>query len=81
MTDPMLFPVGDLQNNYDDNPMVRQHGRGPAHRYCKTCRHIRYISNGRRQYIKCYRRGITKSDRTDHRLKWNACRLYEKESE
>ena len=74
-----ILPIGDFTANADDNPMVRRHGRGPERTFCKTCRYIRYLSNGRRQYIKCYRRGISKSDRTDHRLKWNACRLWERE--
>lgn len=82
MTDEQpILPIGDIANNYDDNPMVRRHGpyQNPVRRFCKTCRFITYASNGNRQYIKCYRRGISRSDATDHRLKWNACRLYERE--
>lgn len=78
MSDPTPLPIGDITANYDDNPMVRRHGRGPESRYCATCAHIRRVSpTGNRTYVKCYRRGVSRSYGTDHRLKWNACRLYE----
>lgn len=78
--DAFLFPTGDIEANYDPNPMVRKHGRGPDGATCRHCRHAVPINRGTvRDYWKCDRRGISRSSATDHRLKWNACRLYEEE--
>lgn len=71
------LPIGDIANNYNANPMVVLHGKGPAGATCRYCRHVTYRSNGNRQYVKCSRRGITRGQGTDHRLKWDACRLFE----
>jgi len=74
----LILPVGDIANNYDANPMVVRHGRGPEGKMCRTCVHTvatSYRTN--RTYWKCDRRGITHGQGTDHRLKWAACRLYE----
>jgi len=60
------------------NPMVYKHGRGPEEKRCKTCRHI--VATGYRPgrtYWKCERRSMSRSESSDHRLKWPACRLYE----
>ena len=77
MSDDIL-PIGDFAANFNPNPMVIHHGRGPEDARCKTCRHI--IAEGyNRTYYKCARRGVTLSAATDHRLKWQACRLYEQE--
>jgi len=80
MTDPFLFPVGDLANNDSPNPMVRRHGRGPAGAHCKTCEFLhpqRYGSA--RRYWKCIRYSTSHCDASDFRMKWDACRLYEEE--
>lgn len=75
------LPIGDFTANFDPNPMVVKHGRGPEGKTCRTCSHIkRWTPTGNRTYIKCYRRGISRSDGTDHRLKWSACRLYEEDA-
>ena len=72
----LILPIGDIANNYDPNPMIVKHGRGPEGVKCKTCRHI--LAEGyNRTYYKCARRAISRSSATDHRLKWSACRLYE----
>jgi len=77
MSDDML-PIGDFSVNFDPNPMVRLHGRGPEGKACRSCRHmVTHTPTGNRTYWKCYRRGITNGAGTDHRLKWNACRLWE----
>ena len=79
--DPYLFPVGSFEDNFNDNPMVRKHGKGPDGVRCKTCRHMTTSGGGFvRTYWKCSRRGISRSTATDHRLKWDACRLYEEET-
>ena len=82
MTDEQpILPIGDINVNFDPNPMVIHHGRGPDTARCKTCRFIEYTSpTGNRTYIKCQRRGVSRSTATDHRLKYNACRLYEEET-
>jgi len=78
---PRLMPVGDFANNFDPNPMVVLHGRGPEEARCKTCRHVvQTCPTGHRTYWKCNRRRISRSAQSDHRLKWNACRLYEEGS-
>lgn len=77
----MLFPVGDLENNYSPNPMVRRHGRGPAGARCKTCRHLTRAGYRSRTYFKCLRYRVSHSTASDFRMKWGACRLYEEEIE
>ena len=72
------LPIGDFTANCDANPMVIRHGRGPEGRRCRDCRRILPTSHRTaRRYWKCERRGITRGAGTDHRLKWNACRLFE----
>jgi hypothetical protein len=76
----MLFPTGDFSANHSANPMVRHHGKGPQGKTCRTCRHAVSVNRGTvRDYWKCTRRGLSRSSATDHRLKWDACRLYEEE--
>jgi hypothetical protein len=73
-----ILPIGDIASNYSPNPMVVRHGRGPEGKHCRTCRHIVPTSyRTDRTYWKCERRGITHGQGTDHRKKWDACRLYE----
>jgi len=79
--DPSLFPTGDLANNFSPNPMVRRHGRGPEGTHCKTCRYLQSQSFGTaRHYWKCTRYSVSHSEASDFRLKWESCRLYERES-
>jgi len=74
----LILPIGDIANNYDPNPMIVRHGRGPEGKTCRTCVHAVATSpTGNKTYWKCDRRGMSRSTATDHRLKWNACRLYE----
>jgi len=72
------LPIGDFTANFDPNPMVRTHGRGPEWARCRECAHIvATCPTGNKTYWKCARRSMSRSDGSDHRLKWNACRLYE----
>ena len=80
MNEQPILPIGDIPNNFDMNPMIRRHGRGPLGRRCKTCKHMTPTSyHSARTYWKCARRGFSHGQGTDHRLKWAACRLYEQE--
>jgi hypothetical protein len=63
----------------DGNPMVVKHGAGPEGATCRHCQHICRFRPGVNTYIKCRMRGITAGPGTDHRLKWKACRFYQKE--
>lgn len=73
----LILPTGDIANNYDPNPMIRQHGRGPEGAVCKTCAHLVSICpTGNKSYWKCDRYSLSRSDATDFRLKWSACRLW-----
>ena len=81
MSEDLILPIGDIANNYSPNPMIVRHGRGPEGARCKTCRHILAFSpTGNRTYWKCDLRAISRSDASDHRQKWDACRLYETET-
>jgi len=73
----LILPIGDIANNYDPNPMIVRHGRGPEWETCRTCRHVvSTCPTGNKTYWKCSRRAVSRSCTTDHRLKWAACRLY-----
>ena len=76
----LILPIGDFANNFDPNPMIVRHGRGPKGETCRTCRHMLATSvRTNRTYWKCEWRGVSRCAATDHRLKWAACRLYEDE--
>lgn len=75
MNDHLLFPLDGLAGSADPNPMIRRHGRGPDGRTCRQCRHAVAADT----YWKCRRRSVSRSHGTDHRLWWNACRLFEED--
>lgn len=78
MNEQAVLPIGNIAVIDDPNPMVIRHGRGPEGARCRTCRRtVPSRFGSARTYWKCERRGITHGQGTDHRLKWNACRLYE----
>lgn len=81
MSDQEVLPVGDIANNFDANPMIRRHGRGPDGVHCRSCLHlISTCPTGNRIYWKCAFYSVSRSGGTDFRLKWDACRLYEEDS-
>ena len=71
VNDQTILPVGDIANNFDPNPMIRKHGRGPEGVKCKTCRHlISTCPTGNRTYLKCDLYSVSRSDATDFRLQF-----------
>ena len=81
MADQGILPIGDIANYYDPNPMIRKHGRGPDGETCGACRHLIFTTpTGNRTYRKCDRYSISRSDASDFRKKWAACRLWEAET-
>jgi hypothetical protein len=79
--DPMLFPTGNLANNFAPNPLVRLFGKGPEGATCKTCHHAWLKDYHDKRYWKCELRPHTFGAGTDIRLKWDACARYEEEVE
>ena len=57
--------------------MYQLFGSDSEHK-CKECSHLIIIQENKR-YNKCKCYGITNSESTDWRQKWNACGLYNKE--
>lgn len=62
-----------LQSEPNANPMVNKKGAGPEGAKCRDCV---YMSREFHKYLKCKLRGVTRSTATDHRAKWDACRLF-----
>lgn len=60
----------------EPNPMRVWHGAGPDGAKCKTCVHLSAHSYAR-TYYKCAYRGTSGNPRTDHRVGWRACGLYQ----
>jgi hypothetical protein len=58
------------------NPMVRKYGFGPEGTKCKTCKFLCHRDMGKR-YYKCEKRGLSRSETTDHRVNFPACIFYE----
>ena len=80
MSEQEILPIGDIANNYDSNPMIVRHGRGPDGSHCKTCRSLRSQNFGsQRSYWKCIQYSVSHCTASDFRLKWDACRLYEED--
>jgi hypothetical protein len=63
------------------NPAVEVWGAGPVGVTCATCLYLTRMRNNSWTGYKCQKRGISHGAGTDHRLKWQACSKYEKESE
>jgi len=61
----------------DQNPMVRIHGPGPEDMTCGQCQHmIGWVYA--KTYWKCAKRGdLTHGAKTDQRVRWQACGLFE----
>jgi len=62
-------------NEFEPNPMVIKWGRLEGMK-CKTCSLLHKFDYRCKVYYKCEYRGISHSAATDHRVKWNACKLY-----
>jgi hypothetical protein len=80
-----MLPLGPeglrILRERQPNPMVFKHGSGPEGKRCKTCQHLVSQSiRTNRVYWKCERRSLSHCTASDHRQKWDACRLYEEES-
>jgi hypothetical protein len=72
MIEQTLFDV--IPRAKDPNPMVMAHGVLEG-KTCKDCIHLCYHEFSKR-YYKCDLRGCSNSMTTDHRVRWNACKLY-----
>lgn len=72
-----LLPTPPAEELDDPNPCVAVWGRGPEGVRCKTCRFLFWHGYGDRRYYKCEKRKLTFGPGTDHRVRWNACGLYE----
>lgn len=59
------------------NLMVRKFGLGPDGVRCKSCRFLVSRRPGQNSYWKCEKRGITGGPATDHRVRYDACALYQ----
>lgn len=57
------------------NPMVVRFGKHPNAK-CKTCRFL-FVKRYDKSYYKCINRGNTNGSGTDHRVRWDACSLYQ----
>lgn len=53
-------------------------GKGNDGEICKTCCHLQDYGHHDRSYYKCECYGITASEASDWRLKYQACGLYNK---
>lgn len=63
------------------SPMVRRYGLSAEPETCKTCKHLYRKEYQAGAYYKCKLQGNTNGAGTDIRLKWDACRRYEKVKE
>ena len=62
-------------NLTDPNPCVVVHGHGPEGATCASCGSL--VHGGTRgEHLKCTLRGVSSSERTDHRAGWPACGRY-----
>lgn len=78
MSQPELFKLTPEQKKLaaEKNPMARVQGYFDGETKCNKCRFLCYHQAAKR-YYKCQKRGITKGEKTDHRVNWLACKLYE----
>ncbi len=80
MNDPILFDLPVWEGKIEPirlnkNPMVRKNGLTPGKK-CKSCIFLCYHQTAKR-YYKCKKRGCTFGAGTDHRVNYEACKLYE----
>ena len=61
-----------FSKEHQPNPCVRMYGPREG-RQCKECRLLRRKQFNGKTYFKCFYRGDTRSEATDHRAGWDAC--------
>ena len=59
------------------NPMVRAYGKGPEGVKCRRCKYLQRQKYHDYIYRKCTKRGITRGPGTDHKVSFEACKLFE----
>lgn len=79
----MGMPVPPRWTN--KNPAVQRWGFGPEGVQCGACVYLFLSrSNSGKRFYKCTKRGefegITAGPRTDHRVRWDACKKFAPES-
>lgn len=75
----MGMPVAPRWTN--KNPAVGRWGFGPEGEKCGTCLYLFLTRSGSgKRFYKCTKRceveGISAGPRTDHRVRWDACKKY-----
>lgn len=58
------------------NPMISIHGRYVFFAKCRDCVELELQRHHSKNYYKCRKRGMSRGQGTDHRLSWDACRLF-----
>ena len=59
--------------------MQRKYGKGPVGRSCGSCAHLVGVGKAN-VYFKCELYGVSSSDATDWRKKWQACGAFKPEA-
>ena len=57
----------------EPNPCRKLYGPGPKGARCAGCALLHATGSGNRPYYKCELRTYTRSQRSDHRMRWLAC--------
>ena len=61
----------------EPNPCRKLYGPGPKGARCAGCALLHSYAPGNRTYHKCELRVFTRSQRSDHRMRWLACAKFE----
>ena len=61
----------------EPNPCRKLYGPGPKGARCAGCALLRSYAPGNRTYHKCELRVFTRSQRSDHRMRWLACAKFD----
>ena len=61
----------------EPNPCRKLYGPGPQGARCAGCALLRSHAPGNRTYHKCALRTYTRSERSDHRMRWLACARFQ----
>lgn len=57
--------------------MHRRFGTGPDGQTCKGCVHLVQYTPGGKSFLKCDLAGVSRSESTDWRAKWQSCGRFE----